>query len=232
MTDQDSSQLFQPKVTVQNFMVKDIVSVTPETLIVDASKLLIEKNLNGLPVVSPDGKLVGIVTEYDLLSKGSMIHIPTFVKLLKDLELYRKDKILISDELKNMLSLKVKDVMNADPLTLKPDTPLEEAIQIFSEHHRVNPIPIIAPDKKLLGVLSRFDILKLYMPAHPDPFVARKEVTIERRVDGFMERFERQFILVKKSRTRLWLMTSLVFLVAGFIAALAFALRIQIKWNF
>lgn len=177
----NNSEDLTSRITVQNFMVKEVFSVTPETPLVDASKMMIERGINGLPVADNSGRLVGIVTEYDLLSKGSMIHIPTFMKLLKDLDLYRKDKVLISDELKGILTLKVADVMNPEPITLTPETPLEQAIQVFSEHHRVNPIPIIDAHKKLIGVLSRFDILKLYMPAHRDPLVEQKEDSIERR---------------------------------------------------
>ncbi|MDP3697656.1 MAG: CBS domain-containing protein [Candidatus Taylorbacteria bacterium] len=50
--------------------------------------------------------------------------------------------------------------MNKEPLTLDPDIPYDDVIKLFREHHRVNPIPVIDKDRKVLGVISRFDVLR------------------------------------------------------------------------
>ena len=61
---------------------------------------------------------------------------------------------------KEISRLKVRDVMNTDPLTLSLDAPFPEAVKTFRDHHRVNPIPVIDAEKRVVGVLSRFDVLK------------------------------------------------------------------------
>lgn len=221
-----------PGTKVRDFMTTDVVSARPEMPLGTVSRLLIKYGLSGLPVLGGEGELLGIVTEYDLISKGSLIHIPTFLKLLHDFRLYRKDRAFVGGELKSLLSLTVKDVMNREPLVIGPDAPIEEAVKVFSEHHRVNPIPVVDENRRVVGVLSRFDIMKLYMPATVASVSKRGAVPAESQVEGFLRDFERQFVFVRKSRTRAWLITSIIFLLIGFLAALFFALRVSIRLSF
>ncbi len=146
--------------TVRDIMTHDAVSVHPETSLADAAKILAEHNFDGLPVVDTDNKLLGILTEYDLISKGSAIHLPTFQLILKNLNVLKNDHAGFKKEVKEIESLQVKDVMNTDPLTLPEHATYEDAVAAFRDHHRVNPIPVIDHNRRVLGVVSRFDILK------------------------------------------------------------------------
>ena len=141
-------------------MEKNVVSVQPEMPLAEAAKLLAEHQFDGVPVVDSANTLVGILTEYDLISKGSAIHLPTFQMILENLPVFRQDRSKFSKEVSEVASLTVKDVMNTDPLTLCHDATYEEAVTAFRDHHRVNPIPVIDQDHKVIGVVSRFDVLK------------------------------------------------------------------------
>lgn len=147
-------------IMVKDIMVREVVTVRPETLLLDAAKLLGEHNFDGMPVVDAQNKLVGILTEYDLISKSSSVHLPTFQVVLQNLQVLHSDRSQFQKEIEEISSLMVKDVMNADPLTLLETATYEEAVAAFRDHHRVNPIPIIDAEKKVVGVVSRFDILK------------------------------------------------------------------------
>ncbi len=126
----------------------------------EAGKLLANHNFNGMPVIDGAGKLVGIITEYDMISKGLAIHLPTFQTILENIPVFREDRSHFKKEVQEIAALKVKDVMNDDPLTLPEDATFAEAVKVFSEHHRVNPIPIINKSRKVIGIISRFDIFK------------------------------------------------------------------------
>jgi len=141
-------------------MTREVVSVKPETPLQEAAEILAKRGFDGMPVVDEESKLVGILTEYDLISKGSATHLPTFQKIIQNLGVYSKDKSQFTKDFEEISSLKVKDVMNKDPLTLFEDATYEEAVQAFRDHHRVNPIPVIDNDRKVIGVISRFDVLK------------------------------------------------------------------------
>lgn len=123
---------------------------------------MLEGGFGGLPVVNKDSVVVGILTDYDLTIKGSALHLPTFLKLLKEFEIYKKDSSLIKDDLEKILKMSVADAMNEEPLVLQEGASIEEAVKTFGEHHRVNPIPIVDKDNKLVGILSRRDIIKLF----------------------------------------------------------------------
>lgn len=147
-------------IAIKDIMVREVISVYPETPLTEATKILTMHHFDGLPVVDHENTLVGILTEYDLISKGSAIHLPTFQLILKNLQIFKKDRELFASQAQELLSLTVKDVMNNDPLTLSQDSSFEEAVITFRDHHRVNPIPIIDKNRKVIGVISRFDILR------------------------------------------------------------------------
>ena len=146
--------------TVKDIMTFEVVSVRPEIPLQEAADILARRGFDGVPVVDEENKLVGILTEYDLISKGSAVHLPTFQKIIQNLGVYAKDKDRFNKDFETLSSLKVKDVMNSDPLTLSEDTTYEEAVTAFRDHHRVNPIPIIDKNREVVGVVSRFDVLK------------------------------------------------------------------------
>ena len=101
--------------------------------------------------------LVGLVTEYDLINKTSAVHLPTLQVVLRNLPQFKKEEAHFQEEI---LQLKVSDIMNKDPITLTPDASYDEVIKLLREHHRVNPIPVIDKDHKVVGVISRFDVLR------------------------------------------------------------------------
>ena len=97
-------------------------------------KIVNANNYNGIPVVDKIGILVGILTKYDLIVKKESIRDDT----------------------------KVKDVMNNDPLVLMENMTVDDAIRAFSEHHKVDPIPVVTMDRKVIGIITRYDMVKLF----------------------------------------------------------------------
>ncbi len=148
--------------SVKDIMTREVISVRPETSVLEAHELIAKHNFDGVPVVDHEKRLVGILTEYDLVSKGSAIHLPTFQLILQNLKVFRRDRQHFEHEIQSISSLTVKDVMNSDPLTLPEDATFEQAVMAFRNHHRVNPIPVIDRDRRVVGVVSRYDVLKLF----------------------------------------------------------------------
>ena len=146
------------KVLVRDIMTKKVISVSPETPIIDAAKIITEHNFVGLPVVDGENHLLGILTEYDLITKTSGLNVSFLQKIISDL--YPKDKTPPSDGGKSITELTVKDVMNPEPLTLRESAAFDDIIETFKAHHRVNPIPIVNEENKVVGIISRFDILR------------------------------------------------------------------------
>lgn len=217
---------------VEDFMVKNVVAVSPDTPLMEAANTMFQGGFTGVPVVDHERKVIGILTEYDLLTKGSAIHLPTFLKLMQEFDVYKKDQSLIAGDLKKILELRVQDVMNDDPLVLRPWASVEDAARTFGEHHKVNPIPVVDQEGKLVGLLSRFDIVKFY--GHAEPHVPTNikgaPYAADRAIKDYMSDFEKNFIAVSRYRTKYWFLISAAFLIVGVILATIFILQVNINF--
>lgn len=210
--------------TAVDIMTKDVISVDPESPLIEAVNILLKYGFNGLPVVA-DGLVVGIITEFDMVTKGSAIHIPTLVKLFGSLDQKKSDEL--KNELKKVVTMKVKDAMNYDPLTLSPNDDILKVVDTFTQHHKVNPIPIIDNNRMLVGVISRSDMLKFMGGPNLNLSVGTDEKAIDQNVDKFIDHFQHSFVLVTKGRSRWWFVASIFFALVGFAIAWFLILRVN-----
>ena len=144
------------QVFARDIMTKKFISAYPETRLLDAAKIISEHNFDGLPVIDQNGLLVGILTEYDLMTITSGVNSSFLEKILSDIH----GKNSSGPESKNITEMRVSDIMNTEPLALQENTTFEKLIQAFIAHHRVNPIPIIDTKNKVVGIISRADVLR------------------------------------------------------------------------
>ena len=141
---------------VRDIMSKDVITISPETEIEEAAKILSKHGISGLPVVE-DGELVGIVSESDIIIKDKKLHFPDYINVIGGiiyLESYNKFK----EEFKKFIAYQVKDLMSKDVITLSPEDSVEEAATIISEQD-INRLPVVEDDK-LVGIVTRADIVK------------------------------------------------------------------------
>lgn len=128
---------------VKHHMSSPALTITPDTPFQDALKLMHERKIRRLPVVDRNGKLVGIVSERDLLHAA-----PSPATSLSVWEL-------------NYLlwKLTVKDLMATKVLTVTPDALLQEAATIMLEK-KIGGLPVVDQDQKVVGVITETDIFK------------------------------------------------------------------------
>ena len=143
--------------TAEDLMTKDPIVVHPETDIAEAARLLLEKNINGIPVVDEDNNLVGIICQSDLVAMQKKFPIPSVFTLLDSLvplgSLSRLD-----NEVKKIAATRVEEAMTPDPLGVARDTSLEELAQIMVEK-KFHTLPVLE-NGKLVGVLGKADVIK------------------------------------------------------------------------
>lgn len=146
-------------VKVKDIMTKNVTTLHPEDGLDKATQLFEQHNFDGFPVVNEEGQLLGIVTAYDMVSQSYATHLPTLLNILDDIYQKKADEKILREQFDRIKTVKIRDMMNEDPLVVGPDVRVEDLAKEFIQHHRVNPIPVIDSNKKLLGVVSRFDIL-------------------------------------------------------------------------
>lgn len=143
---------------VSDIMVTDVVTVNEDTPVSAIAECLFNRGITGVPVVDGNGKLVGIITEGDLIVRTARLHYPTYIQFLDSL-IYVQGTKKYEMELQKALATTAKDLMTTQVLTVTPDTDINDlATMMFEE--RVNPVPV-TQDDKLVGIVSRADLIKL-----------------------------------------------------------------------
>ena len=212
-----------------DIMTKKVVVAFENESVVDVARRIFDHDFNGLPVVDINNKVVGIVTQYDLITKGTKIHIPTLVKLLNELPIESlKEKALFRDELVPILDLKVGDIMNKEPLMVGENEKISSLVGIFAEHHKVNPIPIVRKKTQLVGIISRHDIIRFLVgPKQKEWDKAKKSV--DEKISDFIDNFQKNFVLTTKVISDRALFLYILFSVFGFFITFALITRFVIK---
>jgi CBS domain-containing protein len=148
-------------------MVADVITVKAGATVQDVAKLLFTNRISAVPVVDETGKLLGMVSEGDLLRRseiGTEHQRPWWLKLLMGRE-------ILAGEYVRECSRSVADVMTRQVISAAPDTPIAD-IATLLERHRIKRVPIIR-DGKVVGVVSRANLIqaiatrKTALPAQP-----------------------------------------------------------------
>jgi CBS domain-containing protein len=136
---------------VRDAMTTNVISITKFESIVHVANILTEKNISGLPVVDKENKVVGIITQADILSMVGVGREHTFKDLLK----YMLGEPLPERRVGDL----VGDIMTAPALTIRPDANIAEAVRVMSEK-KIRRLTVVDDNNKLIGILTRADILK------------------------------------------------------------------------
>jgi len=135
-------------------MTRPVIAVTPETTIVEAANIMLQKHVSGLPVVDATGKLVGIVSEGDFIRRSE---IGTQRKRGRWLRFILGPGRSASDFVHEH-GRKISEVMTRSPLTITEDTALDEIVELM-EKNNVKRLPVIRADK-VVGIVSRANLLQ------------------------------------------------------------------------
>ena len=143
---------------VVDLMASDVISVRRETTLRDAARLMVEKGISGLPVTDDDGQLVGVISEGDFLRKevdrGDLMGRGLLGVL------FDRDSLAEAEN--------VGEVMAENLFTVSPDATLVEAARTMTTH-AVKRLPVVTREGKLVGVISRRDIVAAF--TRPDELI-------------------------------------------------------------
>jgi CBS domain-containing protein len=143
---------------VRDIMDSDPATVRPNTPVQDVVRTMRENELPGLPVVDGEGRVVGMVTEADLVlpdDEGDL-HIPHYINLFGG-TVFLEPLSRFEGRLRKAFASKAEDMMTRDPETVGPDTTVRDAARIIHESGH-NRLPVVE-DGRLVGVVTRVDVL-------------------------------------------------------------------------
>ena len=146
---------------VKDIMTKELITVSPDTEIVQATKLLLENRINGIPVTDETGKLVGILCQSDLIAQQKKLPIPSFFTFLDGLITLTSMK-QIEKQVQKIAAITVAQAMTPNPVTVQPETDIETVAALMVDKN-FHSIPVV--DKgELVGIVGKEDVLKTLIP--------------------------------------------------------------------
>ena len=142
---------------VREIMTNEVITVSPQTPLSDAARILIDKRISGLPVTDEDGKLVGVVTEADFLcAMGIPCHHPTHS---------------VWQTLENMFRhpprtggtpSQVGDIMMKEVISVGENQTLHDVIEQLKKHH-IKRIIVTDDDHKVSGIIARSNLVQVLL---------------------------------------------------------------------
>ena len=135
-------------------MTRPVITVSPETTIVEAADIMLRRHISGLPVVDAAGKLVGIVSEGDFIRRseiGTQRKRGRFLKFILGPGQAAADFV-------HEHGCKIAEIMTAEPVTITEDTPLQDIVALM-EKNRLKRLPVIRDDR-VVGIVSRANLLQ------------------------------------------------------------------------
>jgi CBS-domain-containing membrane protein len=167
----------------RDVMVSPVITARKSATVREVANILLEKRISAVPVVDDAGKLVGIVTESDLMRRaeaGTEHPYSWWVHFLAG------DATIAADYVKSHAA-KIEDIMTSDVVTATPQTPLH-AIAALLEEHRIKRVPIVGEDGNLVGIVSRANLIQVVASARPKLEMTLPDSTIRQRLLGELKK--------------------------------------------
>jgi CBS-domain-containing membrane protein len=145
--------------TAADIMNKDVPALGPQDDARRAIDLLAEQDLGALPVVNSEQRVIGIVSESDLVlsEEQADLHLPSFVNIMGGI-VFTESVKGFEQRLQKAFAARVRDLMTPDPVCAQVDDGLEKVARLIAEKHH-NHLPVVDGDGRLAGVVTRADAL-------------------------------------------------------------------------
>jgi CBS-domain-containing membrane protein len=152
--------------TVEDVMTRAVVTAYQQALFKDIASLMIKRGISAMPVIDEDRRVVGVVSEADLMAKQEHLEVekpPLFAG--------RRDRLSRA----KARGLSARSLMSSPAITVRPETTVTEAAKLL-DRHKIKRLPVVDGNGDLVGIVSRRDLLRVF--ARPDEEI-RDEVLNE-----------------------------------------------------
>jgi CBS domain-containing protein len=146
-----------PEILARDIMSRKVVTLGPEDSVTKAAKTLAEHRIGGAPVLDEEGRLIGMISESDLIIQDIKLHFPTYLQFL-DSYIYLGSLARFERELRKAVGAKVKDVMTREVFTTTPDATVQEIATLMVDEN-ISRIPVVK-DSLVVGVVTKGDLVK------------------------------------------------------------------------
>ncbi|MEV8561348.1 CBS domain-containing protein [Streptomyces sp. NPDC051917] len=142
---------------VSDVMTTPVVAVGRDAPFKEIVRVMDERHVSAVPVVSGEGRVVGVVSEADLLPKEEF----------RDRRPTRSERMRLRSDLAKADGVTAEEVMSAPAVTVRPDDTLARAARLMAAHH-VKRLPVVDAEDGLRGIVSRGDLLRVFLRSDED----------------------------------------------------------------
>lgn len=143
--------------TAQEIMTREVVTVTVETSLKELASKFVETKHSNMPVVDGAGKLIGVISETDLIEQQKPLHIPTVMALF-DGVFYLDSEKRFKEQVDRVTATTVGELCDRKPVTCSPESTVREIAGLMSKH-KVHLLPVVEADE-MIGVVARLDLIR------------------------------------------------------------------------
>lgn len=139
-----------------DIMTRSVVSIEPDMPVSHIARLMLSRNISAVPVVDPGGRLVGIVSEGDLMRRpelGTEKHRSWWLRVIVE------ENVLAAEYAKSHART-ARDVMTRDVIAVSEDTPLADIVGLLEKHH-IKRVPVVR-NGNVVGIVSRANLLRAF----------------------------------------------------------------------
>jgi CBS domain-containing protein len=144
---------------VGEIMTTDVVTVRRDTSVNDIARLMSARDISGIPVVDDARRVIGIVTELDLIVRNTRLEMPAFIQVLDLARIPLERPGHYYERLRHMLGTRAADLMTEAVVTIGPEADIEELAELMVKR-RFNPVPVVE-NGVLAGIVSRADLIRM-----------------------------------------------------------------------
>lgn len=142
----------------KEIMTSEVKVVKRTDKISEAVKVLTQEKVGGLPVVNDENKVIGIISETDVLKKEKNIETPAYINLLQGI-FYIDTLKTFEKDIKSVAAYIVEDLMSTKIITVDENDTLKTVANLMINKN-INRVPVVDKDKKLKGIICRYDVIK------------------------------------------------------------------------
>ncbi|WP_327733531.1 CBS domain-containing protein [Streptomyces nojiriensis] len=155
--------------TVNDVMTKTVVTVTAAAEFKEIATAMEHWKVTAVPVIEGEGHVVGVVSEADLLTKEEFHeHGPSLIEQMRRL-----------GDTAKAGSVRAEQLMTTPAVTIRPDATLPQAARLMADRH-IKRLPVVDADGTLLGIVSRADLLKVFLRSDDDLAAEVRREVVER----------------------------------------------------
>ena len=142
----------------KDIMTTDVIVANKNDIIANVANLLIKEKIGGLPVVDEENKVVGIISETDIMKKESHVDSPRMLNFILGI-IFLDDMNKFEDEMRAIAAYKVEDLMSKDIITVNENDTFDYVANVMI-NKSINRVPVVDENNFLKGIICRYDIIK------------------------------------------------------------------------